>query len=138
MGIAAVETGLATVIAQPEFFHSRRTLANPELALRRAAREDNVRKFLDFLSQGRVCGLAHTRCAVGLATCYSNEDILLRPIALAVDLPQLVKIDLKLRSPVRERDSIISYRWICPLTKTDQIVTSAIKAIAICMKLKAR
>ena len=57
--IAAVETGLATVVACPQLVDLR-ALAKPELALRLTAREDDVREFLDLLSHCRVGGLTHT------------------------------------------------------------------------------
>ena len=137
MGIAAVETGLATVVARQELIRGRRTLAKPKLSLRLTACEDDVRELFDLLSQRRVGGLTHAGCSVGLTTCYSNEDILLRPITLAVNLSQLVEINFKLGSAMRERGSVILYCGIGAPAQADQFATSTVKPVVICMKLKS-
>src|ERR1700682_4930211 len=137
MRIAAVETGLATVVARPQFVNADSTLAKPELALRLTAREDDVRELLDLLSHCRVGCLTHTRSAVVGTTGYGDQDVLLRPIAFAENFAQLGKIDLELGGPVRERGSIIPYCRICTLAKSDQVLTSTVKAVAMRIELKA-
>ena len=137
MGIAAVETRLAAVVAQPELINGDRALAKPELTLRLTACEDDVRELFDLLSQCRVGGLTHTGCAVVGTTSYSDQDVLLRPIALAENLPQLGEINLELSSAVGKRGLIISYCGIGALAKSDQLLASTVKAVAIRIELKA-
>jgi hypothetical protein len=129
--IAAVETGLATVVPRPQLVNADSALAKPELALRLTAREDDVRELLDLLSHCRVGGMTHTRSAVVGTTRYGDQDVPLRPIAFAEDFPQLGKIDLELGGPVRERGSIIPYCRIGTLARSDQVITSRVKAVAI-------
>ena len=58
MGVAAVETGLASVISRAQVLDRHATLAVPEFALRRTARKDNASELLDLLTDGGVGGLA--------------------------------------------------------------------------------
>jgi hypothetical protein len=64
--------------------------------------------------------------------------VLLRSVALAENLAQLVEIDPKLSSAMRQCGSIIHYWGISALAEADQVITSIVKAVAMCMKLKTR
>ena len=112
MRIAAVETGLTTVVACPKLFHGNGALPKPELTLRLTAREDDVRESLYLLSHCGIGGLTYTGCAIAFVTGHGDEDILLRPVALTENFPQLFEIDFKLGGAVRERRPIILYRGI--------------------------
>ena len=59
MGVAAVEAGLAAVISRAQVLDRHAALADPEFALRRTARENDVGKLLDLLADGGVGGLAN-------------------------------------------------------------------------------
>ncbi|MGV7218647.1 hypothetical protein SO180_35850 [Bradyrhizobium sp. UFLA05-112] len=64
MGVTAVEVGLAPVISCAQLLDRHSALADPEFALRRAARKDDVGEFLDLLADGGVGGLADARRTV--------------------------------------------------------------------------
>src|SRR5690349_18604663 len=100
VGVAPVETGLAAAVPCAQLLGRFAPLPEPELPLRWATGEDDVRKLLDFLSDRGIGRLPNARCAVAGAAGDGDEDVLLRPVAFADDLAQLVEVDLELRRAV--------------------------------------
>jgi hypothetical protein len=100
--------------------------------------EDDVRELFDLLPNCRIGGLTHTRSAVVGTTGYGDQDVLLRPIAFAEDFAQLGEINLELCSAVLECGPVIPDRRIDTLAKSDQVLTSTIKAVAIRIELEPR
>ena len=137
MGVAAVEAGLAAVISCAQLLDRHAPLAEPELPLRGAAREDDVRELFDLLADRRVGGLPHARRAVSGAASDGDQDVLLRPFALLDDLAQLVEVDLELRRAVPERRAVVGDRWIGALAELDQFLARAVEAVVERVKLQA-
>jgi hypothetical protein len=68
VGIASMKAGLATIISHAQLFYSCALVAEPELSLNGAAREDNVGELLDFLAHCDIGGMPDARCSVSGAT----------------------------------------------------------------------
>jgi hypothetical protein len=113
-----VEARLATVVARSQFADADGTLAKPKLALRHAARKDEVCKLLDLLSHCLIGGLPHARSAVVGASSYADQDVLLRPVAFVEDFPQLGEVDFELCGAVGQCGPILDDCGVCALAQS--------------------
>src|SRR3954463_9021761 len=116
MGIAPVKAWLSAVVTLAELVDGQATASGPEFTLSWAAREYDVREFLDLLPYRRICCLPQPRSTVAGSARpsdaapapppppprHSDENIGLRPIAPPQYVSELVEIDLKLGGAVGE------------------------------------
>ena len=102
MGIAFVETRLASVIAHPQIFKRQATRTNSEFTLRRAARKYDLCELFKLLADHHVDGLSHFGCTVVSSTGRGDQDVLLRPFAFINHISQLPDVDLEMCRAVAE------------------------------------
>lgn len=98
-----MEAGLQARKTLDDVVARERPLTEPEFALRRRARENDVRETLDLLAERRIGTIPDTRGAVIASPGDRDQHVVLRPGALLVDLLQFVERDLELGRSVRER-----------------------------------
>ncbi|MDF2113963.1 hypothetical protein PY365_00115 [Roseiarcaceae bacterium H3SJ34-1] len=89
-----------------------------------------MRELLDFLSQGCVIGIADAGRTIGFGACDGDQDVLFRPIALAVFFAQFSEVDLELRSAVAERGPLIAQLRLGFPSQLDEVFSRAGEVVA--------
>ena len=87
MGVTAMHARFQVAIALAYLIRRKGAPAQPKVSLRSTACEDDVSKFLHFLTKGRVGTITDTRGAVGFTSRDGDEDVFLRPRTFSVGFP---------------------------------------------------
>lgn len=135
--VATVHARLAAVVAGLELLRSEAALSDPELALCRAAGEDEVCEFLDLLSKRLVSRLVQAGGAVARAARHSNQDVGPGPPAFGIGRSELREIHFELGRAMGERGAFFLDGGISDPAQPRQILRRAGKAIVIGRELES-
>src|SRR5690606_19336040 len=135
-GIAAVHAGFAAAIALAQLLDAVGPLAEPELALRCTAGENDMCKLLDFATNRCICRLPHPAGAVSGSASDGDQDVLLCPVILLEDLAKRLEADLHLRRAKLERRPVIDERWVGLPAKPHQFFARAVKPLLVSVEVE--
>lgn len=120
--------GFRAVISLAKFVHCGFPMPKPKISLFQAAREDNVCRLFDLLSQRPIRGPLDARGAIGSSS-DRDDDVVTGPFDISVRLKEIFEGNLELRAAMSQCGFVIGFGRISAPPEPDKLGGRASKLV---------